>query len=145
MSFRELKMIQRIDGALVANSRELPSLSIRIDAKQAGQGPLSERSGREPADVAACATALTAPGTWTGLLADPWPGPWIETPPIMIQNATLELIPDNEPKTSSAAPEVTEISPTPGTRVDFRCCRQRSRAGCIVVLLASTHSGRRGW
>ena len=38
-------------------------------------------------------------GTWNleGLLADPWPGPWIETPPITIQNATLELIPDEEP------------------------------------------------
>ena len=37
-------------------------------------------------------------GTWNlqGLLADPWPGPWIETPPILIRNATLELIPDEE-------------------------------------------------
>ena len=34
-------------------------------------------------------------GTWNldGLLADPWPGPWIDTPPITIKNATLELIP----------------------------------------------------
>ena len=37
-------------------------------------------------------------GTWNleGLLADPWPGPWIDTPPILIQNATLELIHDEE-------------------------------------------------
>ena len=28
-----------------------------------------------------------------GLLADPWPGPWIETPPIQIKNGTIELYP----------------------------------------------------
>ena len=34
-------------------------------------------------------------GTWNlqGLVADPWPGPWIETPPIVIRNGTLELYP----------------------------------------------------
>lgn len=32
-------------------------------------------------------------GTWNlqGLLADPWPGPPIKTPPILIQNGTIEL------------------------------------------------------
>src|SRR5262249_55467565 len=32
-------------------------------------------------------------GTWNlqGLLADPWPGPFMETPPISIQNGTVEL------------------------------------------------------
>ena len=34
-------------------------------------------------------------GTWNlqGLLADPWPGPWLDkTPPILIQNGTVELV-----------------------------------------------------
>ena len=116
VSFRELKMIQRIDGAPFELLR-IPSLSIRIDAKQLAKGQLEMR------EVVVSQPTLRLrrrpDGTWNldGLLADPWPGPWIETPPIVIQNATLELIPDEEPKTALDAPELPESSSTPGTRL----------------------------
>jgi AsmA-like C-terminal region len=117
LSFRELRMIQRIDGAPFELLR-IPSLSIRIDAKQLTKGQL------EMHEVVVSQPTLRLrrrpDGTWNldGLLADPWPGPWIETPPIVIQKATLELIPDpdEESITESDTPKLPESSSPSGTR-----------------------------
>ena len=58
-------------------------------------------------------------GSWNleGLLADPWPGPWIETPPITIQNATLELIPDEEPPDLRLRRQIRSPAPKAGARL----------------------------
>ena len=38
-----------------------------------------------------------------GFLADPWPGPWLDnTPPIVIEHGTLEVVPDEESAPSSS-------------------------------------------
>ena len=76
---------------------QIPWLNIRINTQKLAKGRLEAR------EVVVSQPTLRLrrrrDGTWNldGLLADPWPGPWIETPPITIQNATLELIPDEEP------------------------------------------------
>ena len=47
-------------------------------------------------------------GTWNlqGLIADPWPGPRIETPPITIRKlGTLELFPCDEPASNADRPQ----------------------------------------
>ena len=104
--FRELKLIQRIDNAPFEVLR-IPWLSVRINTKKLAKGSLEAR------EVVVSQPTLRLrrrrDGTWNldGLLADPWPGPWIETPPIAIQNATLELIPDEDPLDGWEAPETS--------------------------------------
>ena len=47
-----------------------------------------------------------------GLLANPWPGPFLDkTPPIVIQDGTLELVPDDEGPSEVASPG--KLSPVP--------------------------------
>ena len=94
--FRQLRMIQKIEGAPFEVLR-IPWLNIKINTRKLAKGHLEAR------EVVVGTPTLRLrrrrDGTWNleGLLADPWPGPWIETPPITIQNATLELFPDEEP------------------------------------------------
>ena len=79
-------------------------MNIRINTRKLAKGHLEARE----VEVSQPTLRLRRrpDGTWNldGLLADPWPGPWIETPPITIQNATLELIPDEEPTDSAVPP-----------------------------------------
>ena len=74
-----------------------------------GARPLAAHPGEHPEDAPRaswtctrstwssrrCGSASDADGTWNlqGLLADPWPGPWLDkTPPILIENGTVELV-----------------------------------------------------
>ena len=97
-------------------------------------------------------------GTWNldGLLADPWPGPWIETPPITIQNATLELIPDENRRRHRAAlakspmaasmvvsRRVRREDSSPLAECDRRSERNRSPAILRDVTLNIEAAGRR--
>ena len=95
--------MQRIDD-LPFEVVRIPWLNVRINTRKLAEGQLEVR------DVEVSQPTLRLrrrrDGTWNldGLLADPWPGPWIKTPPITIQNATLELIPDPEPAEPAAPP-----------------------------------------
>ena len=84
-------------------------------------------------------------GTWNldGLLADPWPGPWIETPPITIQNATLELIPDEEPRSAGDAAETLEDVPHIGRADDSPFPAGGAEAGVSSPISRLARSGRR--
>ena len=114
--FRQLKMIQRIENAPFEVLR-IPWLSIRINTKKLAKGRV------EAHEVVVSQPTLRLrrrrDGRWNvdGLLADPWPGPWIETPPITIQNATLELFPDEDPPTAGEPAISAATSLTGGARM----------------------------
>jgi AsmA-like C-terminal region len=114
--FRQLRMFQKIDGAPLELLR-IPWLSIRINTRKLAKGQFEAR------EVVVSQPTLRLrrrrDGAWNleGLLADPWPGPWIETPPITIQNATLELIPDDEPEYAAGGQDASKTSLAPGARM----------------------------
>ena len=117
VEFHQVSLTQRIDGAPF-QVLHIPWLNIRINTQKLAQGRLEAR------EVVVSHPTLRLrhrrDGTWNldGLLANPWPGPWIETPPITIQNATLELIPDEEPTSSALTPkESARTSQTLGAPV----------------------------
>jgi hypothetical protein len=103
VEFRQLRLLQKIDGAPFEVLR-VPWLKIRINTRKLAKGHLEAR------DVVVGQPTLRLRrrrnGTWNleGLLADPWPGPWLDTPPISVQNATVELIPDDEPSGAAVMP-----------------------------------------
>ena len=135
--FNQLQLIQRIDGAPFEVLR-IPWLNIRINTRKLAKGQLEAR------EVVVSKPTLRLrrrrDGTWNldGLLADPWPGPWIETPPITIQNATLELIPDDDDDAHSngVAPQVSERV-RHGARAANRRFQHRFRRGLVAVSRAS--------
>jgi AsmA-like C-terminal region len=114
--FRQLRLIQKIDGAPFEVLR-IPWLNIKINTRKLAKGHLEAR------EVVVGQPTLRLrrrrDGTWNleGLLADPWPGPWIETPPITIQNATLELFPDDEPLAATGPQDVSNPSFMSGERM----------------------------
>jgi hypothetical protein len=94
--FRQLQLRQQIDG-ISFEALKIPWLHIRINPRKLLHGALEIRN----VEVVEPALRLRRrrDGSWSfqGLFADPWPGPWIETPPISIRKATLELIAEEEP------------------------------------------------
>ena len=101
--FHDFRLRQPIDGTLFETLR-MPFLQLRVNARKLAEGVF------EPRDVVVGQPTLRLrarrDGTWNlqGLIADPWPGPWIETPPINIRNGTVELYPCEEPAPSSDRP-----------------------------------------
>ncbi len=89
IAFRNLKLIQRIDGQPF-ETLAVPYLKISIDAKKLAKGQFEAR------EIVVSQPSLRLrrrhDGKWNleGLLANPWPGPKIETPPITVLNGTLE-------------------------------------------------------
>jgi hypothetical protein len=100
---RDLKLRQPIDSSFLEVLR-IPWLHVQIDARKLADGQLEAR------EIVLVQPTLRLRrrrnGTWNleGLIADPWPVPWISTPPIVIRDATLELIPEEEPASSSGTP-----------------------------------------
>jgi hypothetical protein len=94
--FRQLQLRQQVDG-IFFEALKIPWLHIRINPRKLLQGHLEVRN----VEVVEPALRLRRrrDGTWSfqDLFADPWPAPWIETPPITIRKATLELISDEDP------------------------------------------------
>ena len=85
-----LTLWRTIDGGPHSRRERIPWLRLRHNARRCSRG------GRlREVTVAWPVLRLRhrADGTWNlqGLLASPWPGPAMETPPIMIQNGTVEL------------------------------------------------------
>ncbi len=92
---------QPVDGAQVLTLR-VPWLRVRHDPRALLKGRF------EPSEVVVAQPTLRVrrrkDGTWNlqGLLASPWPGPVSKTPPVQIQNGTVELS-DGPPGTPPAA------------------------------------------
>ncbi len=90
-TLNQARIHQRIDGQWFETLR-VPWLHILINTRKLLHGELELRE----VDVSLPTLRLCQrrDGTWNlqGLLADPWPGPWLDkTPPIVIQNGTIEL------------------------------------------------------
>jgi hypothetical protein len=105
-------MKQRIDGALFQALR-VPYLSVHFNARKLvrGQLELQQVVVLHP-NLKLC---RRRDGTWNlqGLLADPWPGPWLErSPPIVIENGTIEVQTDLEQAAPQAIPP--SARPAPG-------------------------------
>jgi hypothetical protein len=105
---------QRIDGMWFETVR-VPWLHILINTRKLLHGELELRE----VDVVQPSLRLCQrrDGTWNiqGLLADPWPGPWLDTtPPIVIQNGTIELVCREDGPEHSEAVGKSQAGP-PGT------------------------------
>jgi AsmA-like C-terminal region len=96
-----LQLLQRVDGAQF-ETLYLPYLNVKINLRKLVERKLQAREIR--VSWPTLRLRQRSDRTWNleDLFADPWPGPWIDTPPILIRNATIELIPYEEP----AAPPV---------------------------------------
>ena len=90
----QLQLLQRIDGMPFEVLR-IPWLNIRINTRKLAKGELEAKEVVVSHPILRLRRRRDGKWNLDGLLADPWPGPWINTPPIYIQNATLELIPDD--------------------------------------------------
>ncbi len=103
---RQIQLIQRVDG-LLFETIQIPYLNVRISprAMMHGQLEMHEIVVVEPT----LRIRQRQDGTWNiqNLFADPWPGPWIETPPILIRKATVELTPYEPPPTPA------QVDPAP--------------------------------
>jgi hypothetical protein len=92
LTLNEARIFQRIDGALFQTVR-VPWLHILVNTRKMLRGELDVHE----VDVVQPSLRLCqrSDGTWNvqGLLADPWPGPWLDkTPPILIEKGTVELV-----------------------------------------------------
>jgi hypothetical protein len=103
----DLRLRQPIEGSMFETLR-IAFLSLQVNPRKLAEWKF------EPSKIIIGQPTLRLrakkDGTWNiqGLLADPWPGPWIETPPIQIRNGTVELYPYEE---SSSTPERPLSSP----------------------------------
>src|SRR4051794_17473294 len=96
-----LTVNQVIDGRSFQTVR-VPWMKVRHDTRAALKGRF------EPSEIVVAQPTLRLrrrrDGTWNlqGLLASPWPGPVTKTPPVQINNGTLELC-DGAPGAPGAA------------------------------------------
>jgi hypothetical protein len=102
VSLTQVTLRQVLDGTPFLTAR-VPWLSVRHDPRAMLEGRF------EPSEVVATHPTLRLrrrkDGSWNlqGLLASPWPGPLMKTPPIIIQNGTVELAGDDELQTPAVA------------------------------------------
>lgn len=93
----ETTLRQRIDG-LPFLALRIPWLQMQFNPRKMAQGEIDLREVRVSHPT--LRLRYRRDGTWNiqGLLVYPWPGPWLEhSPPIFIQNGTVELCVDEEP------------------------------------------------
>jgi len=90
INLTHLSLMQTIDRKSFQAAR-IPWLRVRHDARAMLQGKVMLREVMVAQPV--LRLRHRADGTWNlqGLLASPWPGPAMQTPPIVIQNGTVEL------------------------------------------------------
>jgi hypothetical protein len=111
----QLQLLQRIDGTPFEVLR-IPWLNIRINTRKLAKGELEAKEVVVSHPILRLRRRRDGKWNLDGLLADPWPGPWINTPPIYIQNATLELIPDDDtPKSQGLNTSESDLSQNPPT------------------------------
>ncbi len=100
------RIFQRIDGASFQTLR-VPWLHVMVNTRKLVHGELDVHE----VDVAQPFLRLCQrrDGSWNiqGLLADPWPGPFLDkTPPILIKDGTIELVCRDEGDAGHPGPSV---------------------------------------
>ena len=110
----DFRLRQLIDGVMSETVR-IPFLQLQVNPRKLVEGKF------EPSKVVVGQPTLRLrarkDGTWNlqGLIADPWPGPYIVTPPIQIRNGTVELYPCDESR------PLLQSMRRPGQRVHQPC------------------------
>ena len=106
------QVFQRIDGRPFQALR-IPWLRIGIDPRKLMRGQLDLHHVLVVQPSLRLCYRRDGSLNLKGLLADPWPGPFLDkTPPIVIQDGTLELVPDEEGPPELASPR--NVSRDPG-------------------------------
>jgi AsmA-like C-terminal region len=118
VTLRNVRVCQPI-RSLKFQALHIPWLNVLINTRKLLHGELDVRE----VDVLqpTLRLCLRPDGTWNlqGLLADPWPAPWLDkTPPIIIQKGTIELVcPEDETADPSGAPNAARKEPGGGSRI----------------------------
>ena len=108
LTLHDTRINQQIDGVMFQTLR-IPYLKVLVNTRKLLRGELDVRE----VDVVQPSLRLCQrrDGTWNlqGLLASPWPGPWLDkTPPILIEKGTIELVCSDDgptdPGQAAAAP-----------------------------------------
>lgn len=114
---RYLQVNQRLDGRSVPTLR-LPLTQIQYDPHAMLKGEVDVH--RVVVAKPTLRLYQRKDGTWNlkGLLADPWPGPVMKTPPISINNGVVELVGDSgdgtRPDPTLLRDVMLTIEPVPG-------------------------------
>ena len=120
LTLNNFQVYQRIDGKPFPVSR-VPWLRIGLNPKKFLKGQLEFRQISVVQPTLRLCHRRDGTLNLKGLLADPWPGPWLDkSPPILIEHGTLEVVPDEE-EPPSAGPFSTAAplrpAPAPGIMV----------------------------
>ena len=99
----DLKLRQAVDGGMF-ETLGIAFLHLQVSPRKLVEGKF--KPSRINVGYPTLRLRARNDGTWNlqGLIADPWPGPFIETPPIQIRNGTVELYPPVE--TGAAADQL---------------------------------------
>ncbi len=102
LTLNEARIFQKIGGSPFQTLR-VRWLHVLVNTRKMMRGELDVQE----IDVVQPTLRLCqrSDGTWNlqGLLADPWPGPWLDkTPPILIENGTVELVYHDDAATEGA-------------------------------------------
>ena len=91
----DLKLRQAVDGGMF-ETLGIAFLHLQVSPRKLVEGKF--KPSRINVGYPTLRLRARNDGTWNlqGLIADPWPGPFIETPPIQIRNGTVELYPPVE-------------------------------------------------
>jgi hypothetical protein len=103
VELHETFLRQKIDGQPFEALR-IPWLQIHFNARKMARGEIELREVQVSHPT--LRLRRRRDGTWNiqGLLASPWPGPWLDhSPPISIRNGRVELIADEEPLLDSSS------------------------------------------
>ena len=104
LTLNNLQVYQRIDNRPFQALR-IPWLRIGINPKKLLKGQLDFRQVSVVQPTLRLCHRRDGTLNLQGLLADPWPGPWLDkTPPILIEHGTLEVVPDEEAPPDSGPP-----------------------------------------
>jgi hypothetical protein len=112
LTLHDTRINQQVDGVMFQTLR-IPWLKVLMNTRQLLRGELDVR------EVAVVQPSLRLcqrrDGSWNlqGLLASPWPGPWLDkTPPILIEKGTVELVCREDGSTETAGAPGAARPPT---------------------------------
>jgi hypothetical protein len=118
LTLNNLQIYQRIEDRPFQALR-IPWLRIGINPKKLLKGQLDLRQVSVVQPTLRLCHRRDGTLNLQGLLADPWPGPWLDkTPPILIEHGTLEVVPDDEEVTGAGPPGT--VTPPAGMTVARR-------------------------